>query len=294
MPAVTSGGVPVRIGSRPPGIVGQARVRAVGDGVLAVGAQVVEAVGEPRADVPDDLARQLVAARRALGPQRRAALLREPVPGAGLQRRWGAGVVAAVCEEHRHARELSARHRDARVERQRAVEQHPARPAVRLGEHQGARDRHALAEAHEQDGTIGITLGVEPGEEPRCGRREALRVGAAVGLRVPVETGVARDRPADGDVGDGPVRQPGGDLDHGVFAGAVAVEGDDERCRRVPRAPAGDHRTVVRRHGWTVDRHVRRRCVRTRHAVCRDAGLAVSKSTTRPWRGKRYRSVTSP
>ena len=66
-------------------------VLTVGHRVLAVGAQVVEAVGEPGADVPDDLARQLVAARRALGPQRRAALLRQPRPRCGPAAGSGCG-----------------------------------------------------------------------------------------------------------------------------------------------------------------------------------------------------------
>ena len=179
MAAVTSGGLPARTGSRPSGIVGQTVSALIGDGVLTVRAQVVEAVREPRADVPDDLARQPVAALRALGPERRAALLAQPVPGAGLQRRRGARVVRAVGEEHRHARELSARHGDARVERQRTVEQHGARPAVRLGEHQRARERHALPETDEQDRAIGVALRLEPREEPGGGRREARRVGGA-------------------------------------------------------------------------------------------------------------------
>ena len=43
------------------------------------------------------------------------------------------------------------------------------------------------------------------------------------------------------------------------------------------RAPAGDHRTVVRRHGRTVDRRVGRRV-----GVCQNATLGVSRCRTHP------------
>ena len=174
-------------------------------------------------------------------------------------------------------RELSPGHRDARVERQRAIEEHAARPAVRLGEHQRARDRHALAEAPSRTRAARGRPRCRATEEPRS-RADARLAGSGRPsvVAVPEEPGVARDRPADGDVGDGPVRQPRRDLDHGVLAGAVAVEGDDERRRRVRRAPAGDHRTVVRRHGPDVDRRVHRRV-----AVCQNATHGVSRCGTR-------------
>ena len=256
-------------------------VLVAGHGVLAVGAQVVEAVGEPGADVADDLARQLVAAG---APARPTAARRSPSPASP---RCGSAVRGGVRGSSvPWARNTGMPASSPRVigmpdvERQRAVEQHAARPAVRLGEHQRARDRHALAEAQSRiTGRSGIALGVEPprGTTPPRPRGSPGRDGR-VRRRVPAEAGVAHDRRAHGDVGDRPVREPRRDLDHGVLAGAVAVEGDDERRRRMRRAPPGDHGTVVRRHAPEC-RSSRRiggsRCVRTRHSACRGAGLTL-------------------
>ena len=182
MPAVTSAGVPVRIGSRPPGIVGQGASAPSGTGFSPWARRWSRRSASHVPTSPTTLPASWSPPLRALGP---TAARRSPSPasprcgpaaalGCGCRRCRVRGTPACP----RAVRASSGRPRRAAT-RRRATPRPPS--GAPIGEHQGARDRHALAEAHEQDrddrdhprcrARRGTTLRSPRGSPGRGGRR---------------------------------------------------------------------------------------------------------------------------